>query len=113
MRTQRKKKKGHYTCKSWADGREKNPNDPIYHRESVKAPPRPMIERDWIPPEERYKGPTWWDLPGRMLNPRLGRTFIGVWNETWEWRIERGSKRNILEHLCTGFAIIKPIDYSL
>jgi len=93
------KKTGHYTCKSWADGREDNPNDPIYHRESVKPPPRPIIERDWVPPDERYKGPTWWDLPGRMLNPRLGRSFIGVWNETWEWKVERGAKRNIVEHL--------------
>ena len=64
-----------------------------------------MIERDWVPPDERYKGPTWWDLPGRMLNPRLGRSFIGVWNETWEWKVERGAKRNIVEHLCTGFII--------
>ena len=38
-----------------------------------------------------------------MLNPRLGRSFIGVWNETWEWKVERGAKRNIVEHLCTGF----------
>ena len=40
-----------------------------------------------------------------MLNPRLGRSFIGVWNETWEWKVERGAKRNIVEHLCTGFII--------
>ena len=41
-----------------------------------------------------------------MLNPRLGRSFIGVWNETWEWKVERGAKRNIVEHLCTGFIIV-------
>merc|ERR1711962_1318469 len=27
------KKTGHYTCKSWPDGRENDPNNPIYHRE--------------------------------------------------------------------------------
>jgi len=93
------KKTGHYTCNSWADGRENNPNDPIYHREATKAPPRETVHRDWVPPEQRGKGPTWWDLPGRMLNPRLGRNFLGFWNETWEWRLERASKRNVLEHI--------------
>ena len=46
-----------------------------------------------------------------MLNPRLGRSFIGVWNETWEWKVERGAKRNIVEHLCTGFTKFSTTDH--
>lgn len=101
-------KTGHYTCRSWADKREDDPEAAIYQRpKSAPESEERNPQNDWVPPDQHWsprnqkRGPDYYVLASRILKSPMPDYYDVI----QRWKLERAAQRNPVEHLVQTYKL--------